>query len=77
MDRRWVVHILDVRADDGIDRCARCGQPLDRMCTRLTPPGGLVASLLDEIPEQWRPILERDDLTQGEVSCDRIVGGSG
>jgi hypothetical protein len=73
MASEWVVHILDLRGSDGTDRCVRCGRALNGPFMEFSTPGTLLALRVDGRPTEWRRILERDDLTGDEVSCDRLV----
>jgi hypothetical protein len=74
MDDPWIVHIIDVPGDSGACRCARCGQEFDHRYVDITPPGAMLAVRPDTVPQQWRPILERDDLEPDEISCHQLIG---
>ncbi len=74
MERRWVVHIVDLRKGDRRQRCVRCGQVLDvnQLLTVDFDAGGLLAIRHSQDRTEWRPIADRDDLAADEVACDEV-----
>ncbi len=75
MERRWVVHIVDLRDGDRSQRCVRCGQVLDvnQLPAQEFHAGGLVAIRHGQDRTEWRTIAHRDDLASDEVACGELA----
>jgi hypothetical protein len=71
MERRWVVHIVDLRAPSRQQRCVRCGQVLDvnQIPADDFGAGNLVAIRHGHDRTEWHRIAGRDDLLPDEVGC--------
>jgi hypothetical protein len=71
MERRWVVHIVDLRGSSRQQRCVRCGQVLDvnQIPAEDFGAGNLVAIRHGQDRTEWRRIAGRDDLLPDEVAC--------
>ncbi|HVS68589.1 MAG TPA: hypothetical protein VHE56_08570 [Mycobacteriales bacterium] len=70
MERRWVVHIVDLRGN-ARQRCVRCGQVLDvnQIPAEDFGAGNLVAIRHGQDRTEWRRISGRDDLLPDEIAC--------
>ncbi len=75
MERRWVVHIVDLR-DGERQRCVRCDEVLDvnQLPSHDFGAGGLIAIRHGQDRTEWRQIAHRDDLLDDEIACDQVSG---
>ena len=74
MERRWVVHIVDMRRGSQRQRCVRCSEVLDvnQLPAQDFGAGGLLAIRHAQDRTEWRRITSRDDLAADEVACDDV-----
>lgn len=79
MERRWVVHIVDLREAGQVQRCVRCGTVLDvnQLPAQDFGAGGLLAIRHGQDRTEWRRIGSRDDLLPDEVACDEVTPQQG
>lgn len=75
MERRWIVHIVDLREGGRPQRCVRCGEVLDvnQLPAQDFGAGGLLAIRHGQDRTEWRRIASRDDLSSDEVACDEVA----
>jgi len=74
MDRRWVVHIVDLRVAGKAQQCVRCNEVLDvnQLPAQDFGAGVLLAIRHSQDRTEWRPIDSRDDLLPDEIACDDV-----
>ena len=79
MERRWVVHIGDLREAGQVQRCVRCGTVLDvnQLTAQDFGAGGLLAIRHGQDRTEWRRIGSRDALLPDEVACDEVTPQQG
>ena len=75
MERRWVVHIVDLREAGQAQRCVRCATVLDvnQLPAQDFGAGGLLAIRHGQDRTEWRRIRSRDDLLPDEVACNEVT----
>ncbi len=70
-----MVHIIDVREGDRLQRCVRCGRVLDvnQLPSSVFGAGDLMAIRHGQDRTEWRHISDRDELGPDEVACEQVL----